>query len=397
MIWSVLKGKISFFHLLAFLLANGLGLAVVLLSIQAYQDFRGILTNKTVFADQGLITISKKVSLFRTLRQETTHFPPDEIEAIRRHPAIEAVGEYLPAAFQVEALAYTPGSRRPILRSDFFFEAVPDEFLDVTPDNWTWQIGDSLVPIIIPRSYLSLYNFGFAVSQNLPQLSDNTVSQIMFDLHVYGNGHQDTYRGRITGFSQQLNSILVPHTFLAFANERYGSGRGVSSIMRLLAKPSDPSDPRLAAFLSQQNYEFDQGKLQNQRLHFFLKLITAGMMFIGILICSLALGLFLMSFFLLFERNKSDIQLLYWLGYSPAHLYRPFWLALGSIGNLAFGLGGIGMVSVRGHWLDLIENQLPTFEAEPSTATILVGVLGLNAVLFLSVVVMRRRMFRLLL
>lgn len=41
-----------------------------------------------------------------------------------------------------------------------FFESVPDEYVDVNLDKWEFDENERVVPIIIPRNYLNLYNFG---------------------------------------------------------------------------------------------------------------------------------------------------------------------------------------------------------------------------------------------
>lgn len=46
-----------------------------------------------------------------------------------------------------------------------FFESVPDRFLDVDSQAWHYEPGSRDIPIVIPRNYLNLYNFGFARSQ----------------------------------------------------------------------------------------------------------------------------------------------------------------------------------------------------------------------------------------
>ena len=54
------------------------------------------------------------------------------------------------------------GLRSGICSSEIFFESVPDGFLDVTLEQWKWSEGDTTVPIVLPRSYINMYNFTFA-------------------------------------------------------------------------------------------------------------------------------------------------------------------------------------------------------------------------------------------
>ena len=48
------------------------------------------------------------------------------------------------------------------MSTDMFFESVPDGFVDVNLDKWVFNENEPVIPIIIPRNYLNLYNFGFA-------------------------------------------------------------------------------------------------------------------------------------------------------------------------------------------------------------------------------------------
>lgn len=91
-----------------------------------------------------------------------------------------------------------------------FFESVPDEYVDVNLDKWEFDENERVVPIIIPRNYLNLYNFGFAQSRSLPQLSEGVMGMVNLDIRITGAGHTENFKGKIAGFSNRLNTILVP-------------------------------------------------------------------------------------------------------------------------------------------------------------------------------------------
>ena len=80
------------------------------------------------------------------------------------------------------------------------------------------------MPIIIPRNYLGLYNSAFAQSQGLPLLSEATMSSLPLQLDLSGAGEEVQLRGRIVGFSNRLNTLLVPLPFLEAMNERLAPG-----------------------------------------------------------------------------------------------------------------------------------------------------------------------------
>ena len=105
------------------------------------------------------------------------------------------------------------------LSTEMFFESVPDEYVDVNLDKWHFDEFSQVIPIIIPRNYLNLYNFGFAQSRSLPKLSEGLMNLIQMDISLRGNGRVEQFKGKIVGFSNRLNTILVPQTFMDWANK----------------------------------------------------------------------------------------------------------------------------------------------------------------------------------
>ena len=129
-----------------------------------------------------------------------------------------------------------------------FFESVPDEYVDVNLDKWEFDENERVVPIIIPRNYLNLYNFGFAQSRSLPQLSEGVMGMVNLDIRITGAGHTENFKGKIVGFSNRLNTILVPETFMAWANNEFAPGQK-SEPSRLIVEVNNPTDDRIARVL----------------------------------------------------------------------------------------------------------------------------------------------------
>lgn len=74
----------------------------------------------------------------------------------------------------------------------------------------------------MPKVYLNLYNFGFAQSQNLPQISESGASLAKFNIHVYGQKKHQKFEARIVGFSERINTILAPKSFVDWGNKNFG-------------------------------------------------------------------------------------------------------------------------------------------------------------------------------
>ena len=82
------------------------------------------------------------------------------------------------------------------LSTEMFFESVPDEYVDVSLDKWHFDEDTRIIPIIVPRNYLNLYNFGFAQSRSL-KLSEGLMSLVQMDIMMRGNGRVEQYKGNI--------------------------------------------------------------------------------------------------------------------------------------------------------------------------------------------------------
>ena len=106
-------------------------------------------------------------------------------------------------------------------KTDLFLESIEDEFLDTLPANFQWQEGQMKLPVIISSDYLETYNI-FAPSQGLPQVSPETATNIPVIIGVSGNGKQEDFYGSVVAFTDRINSVIVPKSFLDWANKNYG-------------------------------------------------------------------------------------------------------------------------------------------------------------------------------
>ena len=93
------------------------------------------------------------------------------------------------------------------LSTEMFFESVPDEYVDVSLDKWHFDEDARVIPIIIQRNYLNLYNFGFAQSRSLPKLSEGLMSLVQMDVMMRGNRRVEQYKGNIN-FEYDLVDIV---------------------------------------------------------------------------------------------------------------------------------------------------------------------------------------------
>lgn len=370
----LLKRHISPAQLLGFVLANLIGLGILLLGLQFYRDALTALSAKDSLMRADYLIISKQVSsgLFGS---RDNSFSAEEIAELEQQPFVAALGRFTPSKFQVSAGLGLGSALGGGLSTYMFLEAVPDRFLDIKPSDWHWEEGQQEVPLIIPRSYLGLYNSAFAQSQGLPLLSEATIGAIPLGLELRGGLEEQHYRGRIIGFSNRLNTLLVPEHFIQQMNRRLAP-EVPASPTRLILELHNPSDPAIALYLRAHSYESEGERLASSQSMYFLRLLSGVVLGVGLLISALSAYLLLLSIYLLLQKNSRQLENLLLLGYSQHQLILPYVL-LTLVLNLLALLAALGLVLwVRGYYLEAASRLVPEELGASLLPTLLVG-LGL--------------------
>ena len=389
LIWKLLRHHISPSQLGGFFLANLFGMTIVLVGIQFYTDVLPLFTGGDSFIRNDFLVVSKKVSTIGSFVGRDNTFSAEETAEIEEQPFVKGVGAFVPSQFRVTAGVSMAGTGIHV-STDMFFEAVPAAYVDVAVKEWGYTPGTEEIPIVIPRNYLNLYNFGFAQSRNMPKISEGLMSMIQLDVLVRGNGKSDHFTGHIVGFSDRLNTILVPEEFITWANGEYAAGKE-SRPVRLIVEVGNPADERIAKFFRQKGYDIEDGKLDAGKTTWFLRLLVGIVMTVGVLITLLSFYILMLSICLLLEKNTVKIENLLLMGYSPAKVALPYQL-------LTVGLnGGVLLVSVglmwlvRGLYMGVLHTLAPQMEEGSVLVTLLVGVLLCVAVSLLNAVAVRKK------
>jgi len=332
---KLLRQNISIPQLAGYAFAALTGMSIIFAAFCFSRDVRPLFTSSSGLFKPEYIVANKKVSLLASFNRDITTFSQKEIDKISQQKFVRSISCFTQGSFRVKA--YTkPSAQIPSFSTDLFFESVPDHLLDNPTPDWKWDEQTGLIPIIIPREYLNLYNFGFAGSQGLPQISEALVQQIVFSVLISGNGRQQSFDGRIVGFSDYLNTILVPEDFMLWANKRFGDD-GAGKISRLILETTNPADPTIAEFFAQHNYDISDNKGE---LGFFLRLIITVVAVIGVLIMIPAIGLMLLSINLLIYKNQKTLGNLVLLGYRRVKLALPY-CVLALLLNVVVGLASL--------------------------------------------------------
>lgn len=349
-LWKLLRQHISPAQLAGFAIANLIGLVVILAGLQFYNDVSPLFSGGKSLIGNDYLVVTKKVDTYRSLYSDNASFSDGELEDIKSQKFVSDLGCFVPSDFEVYATINFQNNR---LATDLFFETVPDRFIDIDNESWKYEDGATVVPIILPRNYLDLYNFGFAQARSMPQLSEAIVTSIVFNLQIEGNGQIGNFQGNIVGFSDRLNTILVPESFMAYANATYGSGAEPRS-SRVIVEVSNPADSEIATYFSSRGYVIAESGDNGGKTSFFLKVAVVIVAVIGLLISVLAFYILTLSIFLLLEKNLSKLQNLLLLGYRPFLLAMPYMLLV-TVLNVVVTLLACGVVFfVRGFYVDAL-------------------------------------------
>lgn len=365
----LLSRHISPLQLFGFFVANLIGMAIILLGCQFYQDATSVLGAKDRFMKGDYIIISKQVRGGLFGGKKSNSFSASEIEELSKQDFALRVGRFLPSKFRVSA-GLTLGIG---MSTYMFFEAVPEEFLDVKAEDWKYDPNSDEVPIIIPRNYLGLYNSAFAQSQGLPLLSEATMSSLPLQLDLSGAGEEVQLRGRIVGFSNRLNTLLVPLPFLEAMNKRLAPGEDAPST-RLIVEVKSPSDPAITLYLRDHHYESEGERLASGESMYLLRLLAGLVLAIGVLISALSVYLLLLSIYLLLQKNTRQIEDLLLLGYTRSAVIRPY-IALTLLVQCAvLGLSLVAVAYARGYYIEAAQRLLSDEVSGGLGTTALIGV-----------------------
>lgn len=341
MLRKALFKKHGYFQLILSTLGGALGFFVLLAGIQFYIELRSILLDKDQMSTTDFLVLHKKVSDMSMLKLKSNAFSEKEIEEIRSQNYVKEVGPIVPGLFQVYAELNGAGDLFE-MGTAMYFEAVDDKFIDHKNNNWKWQEGDEEIPIILPSILLESYNFGMAPSQNLPPITEKTLKRFYYDIEISNKEKKAKFKGRIIGFSDRINSILVPSAFLKWANSNF-QYKPPTDPAQLVIEVDDVTNPQLAKFLEDNNYTTNTDKLQSSRIKSVLNICLVVFLVLGLIIISMAALTFIQYARLSIIQVSYELKTLMSIGYyytAPAAVFLKLYVVLNLL-SLALAMGGL--------------------------------------------------------
>lgn len=391
-LWKTLWHSVGSIQIATFSISSAIGLIIVLFSVSCVWFFKETASQNSELFAKDYIVVAKKVTTLQTLTKHIASFSDREIKNIQKQDFIKSVEPFYSSQFYVQIR--TGGTQFPVFKTDIFFEAIPDTYLRSEVFDWHWDSTQNIVPIVFPQSFLSLYNYGYAPGQGLPQLSESLFSKIPLQVHIAGNGRQAECKARVVGFSKKIHTILVPLSFLQWANHTF-STTPAPAPTRLILDVEHAAQPEIIQYMHDKNLQPLDASMLSSKLSLYLKLSLAIVGGVGLLIVALAVWLLIFSFLLLVEKNKDKILQLWYLGYTPKQIIAPytvvFTVIISTISIVAASVVWRVLHTVHSKLLLITSVPLPSFGIFISIASALTILL-----LALQLFIISNRLYRLM-
>lgn len=393
LLFRLLRKNVNFWQITGFALANLVGAVIVLFGVQAYKDAAKVLDAPDSVLGGNFVVLSKSVSAMSTfagaLGAGPRSFSESEIAEIAEVEGVRSVSTFRVAEFPVYGAVTFAGFQA---STEMFLESVPDDVLDISSSKWTADVDDASVPIVIPRTYLNFYNYGFAAARGTPQIGEELFSSVPIRLIMRGREGRREYVGKIVGLTDRLNTILVPDDFLEEANRRFATEKTKTPTRVIVEADSDSSQP-LMELIEARKYVVDGNQEDSMRMLSIVRGVISAVVALGLLVSSLAFFLLLISILLLIEKNRYKNDTLHQLGYPDNKIALPYQTLAVAVDLVVWVLGAVVVLLLYPMISSLMQTVSPGFE--PSGPGLLVGasfgLLALFAVIHIVVIRLKVR------
>ena len=313
---KILWGKQSFFQLALTMIALVVGVSLMVVTINLYLNFKELLSDNDAFSNNYLV-INKSVGYLNTFGLSSTTFDDAEIADIKSNGLVLDAEGFKANQFDVELKTGEPIN----LRMEIYFESISTKYIDKVPSTWTWREGEEVVPIIMSTEFYNLMSFGFTpTKKGIPQIPKSLLLNHIFELNLRGAKGEKKMKTKIVGYSDRINSLIVPQEFLNWANNNIGSGIK-STYSRVMLEVEDASNPALTTFLENNGYVTNRDQLLSGSGKTKIKLFLSVLGLIGGFIVVLTLNTLVMNIQLLVSKAKAELKMLFSLGYRLKTLF----------------------------------------------------------------------------
>ena len=391
MLFQVLWKKQPLWQLLGASAGTFLGITMLLLVWQSNQAFQEYLQKEDQIFPPRYLTLAKKVSILSNIPGLKPHFSEEEMETLRNTEGVEDLTPYTAANFNAEAILQFGDAQA--YRTELFLESIPARFMEAPPKDWEWTPESDYLPVLLPNSFLQLYNFGFAPANGYPQVSKKMIGKVPITLLLPRPKRlPKSVPARIVAFSDRITSILVPESFMQWANALQDTTK-TKPIHRILLKTQTPLSPELTEHI--RSYETNQEMLKEGKADRLFKLALNTTGGFGIVLLLIAVLAYWLSFQMILHRSASNLKTLLHIGYPPRTLWLHYFRVQLIISTILLILATITITEFQQYAQNFTSKLGLELTMQPWFSTFLQALLPIVVILFLQTLSIRAHLNKL--
>ncbi len=242
----------------------------------------------------------------------TSSFNEQDIEALKSQAFYKELSFVNKAKFNCVAGFFEQGK----FSSEIILEAIPNSMMDGPVYRHYWEEGQKEVPIIISSDFLQLYNFVYAPVVGLPPVSIENLSMVPVEITLFSGSKRKKFTAEVIGLSDRFSGIFVPKTFMNWANTYFtGSSESRRDKAIVLIDPRYISD--FENYVEAESLHINNESLRMGKAASLIYPISSGLLFLMAMFIVLSVSNFWLQWKWLLERQKENIQLLYYNGFHP--------------------------------------------------------------------------------
>ena len=238
-----------------------IGLILLLISLELYHKGK-FYNESSKLLDKHTLIVQKKVSRAAHLGLGSPGFSAAEIDELKKQKFISACSPIMSNQFEVIVEINDPII--PAFNSNIFLQAIENDLIDISSNEFKWEDSNDYVPVIMPRNFLMMLNT-FLSASKLPQLSESLISNVQMNLTLGPKSKRSVVPARIVGFTNDFSSILVPSAFLKMANLKFANTKDEFQ-SQLVIKAIDNKLGLLESYLEDKGYESGEDQIFISRL-----------------------------------------------------------------------------------------------------------------------------------
>ena len=288
-----------------------IGLILLLISLELYHKGK-FYNESSKILDEHTLIVQKKVSRAAHLGLGSPGFSAAEIDELQKQKFISACSPIKSNQFEVIVEINDPII--PAFNSNIFLQAIENDFIDISSNEFKWEDSNDYVPVIMPRNFLMMLNTFLSASQ-LPQLSESLISNVQMNLTLGPKSKRSVVPARIVGFTNDFSSILVPSAFLKMANLKFANTKDEFQ-SQLVIKAIDNKLGLLESYLEDKGYESGEDQIFISRLKSTIFIILICTTSLALLTLFLSVVITIQYLQMMLSELTFEIRLMLRLGHS---------------------------------------------------------------------------------